>query len=179
MHETVMNFGRGHLSSAVVAGKRVLEVGSYNVNGTIRDHIAPLGPAVYLGVDVNEGPGVDMVCSANELEARLGPTTFDVVVSTEMLEHAQDWRAAINNMKRVLRVGGKLLLTTRSAGFPYHNPPDHWRFEAEHMRAIFADFRIVEVSKDPQVPGIMIFCEKISDTLLNLSNINVPAIEVP
>lgn len=177
MHETVMNFGRGHLSLEMVRGRRVIEVGSYNVNGTIRDHISPLGPASYIGVDVSAGPGVDQVCSANELEARFGAESFDLVVSTEMLEHAADWRAAITNMKRVLRTGGYLLLTTRSAGFPYHNPPDYWRFEADHMRLIFGDFRIVEVSKDPQVPGVMIFAQKLSGALRDLSGIDVPPVE--
>ncbi len=178
MHETVMNFGSS-LTGALVRGKRVLEVGSYNVNGSIRDRIGPLGPARYVGVDISEGPGVDMVCSAVELENRFGKNSFDIIVSTEMLEHAADWKLSIVNMKSCLVVGGYMLLTTRSAGFGYHNPPDHWRFEYSDMARIFADFETINLCKDPQVPGVFFFGRKISDTVADLTDFEVAKMEVP
>lgn len=172
MHETVMNFGSS-LTDDLVRGKRVLEVGSYNVNGSIRDRIEPLRPACYVGVDISEGPGVDIVCSAVELKSRFGENSFDVIITTEMLEHAEDWKSAINNMKSCLAIGGYILLTTRSAGFPYHNPPDHWRFEHADMVRIFSDFDTINLAKDPQVPGVLYFGRKISDTTTDLQGVDV------
>lgn len=169
MHHSVMDFGRAMLNET--AGKQVLEVGSYNVNGTIRDIVEPFGPKSYIGVDINEGPGVDSVCSAIELKDRFGSEAFDLVVSTEMLEHAQDWQAAINNMKSVLRIGGSLLLTTRSVGFPYHNPPDYWRFELDHMRKIFSDFEMAVLQSDPQVPGVLFYGRKLTNETADLSGV--------
>ena len=40
----------------------VLEIGSYDVNGTVRKLFAAAGH--YVGVDLVEGPGVDVVGSA-------------------------------------------------------------------------------------------------------------------
>ena len=92
---------------------------------------AVLGPAVasYFGVDIRPGKGVDEVLDVARLRERFGPEVFDLVTSTEMLEHCHDWQDALYQMLSVLRPGGLLLLTTRSPGFPLHDhPADHWRF---------------------------------------------------
>lgn len=125
-------------------GKRVLEVGSLNVNGSIRGHVERLEPASYVGVDVAAGPGVDCIVSAHGLTDWIGHGVFDLVISTEMLEHVKDWRHALNQLKAVLAPGGTIVLTTRRPGFPRHcHPDDHWRFTAQILRLAFRDFRDV------------------------------------
>lgn len=57
-------------------------------------------------------------------------------------------------MKRVLKPGGRLVLTTRSVGFQYHEPPDYWRFSMEDMREIFADMERVLIEPDSLVSGV-------------------------
>jgi len=68
-----------------VAGKRALEVRSYDHNGTIRPIIEKHGPFEYVGVNMTTS-GVDVVCDAADLEDRFG-AAFDVVLSSEMVEH--------------------------------------------------------------------------------------------
>lgn len=149
------------LTIADVAGKRVLEVGSYDVNGSVRDGIEMLGCAEYIGVDMRDGRGVDEVCNTSGLVERFGAESFDIVVSAEMMEHVEDWRAAISNMKQVCKTGGLILITTRSKGFPRHDyPGDFWRFEIEDMKAIFADCERLELMKDPQDPGVFLLARK-------------------
>jgi SAM-dependent methyltransferase len=156
-----MEFGRTHLSAEDVRGKAVLEVGARDVNGSLRSFVEALGPARYMGVDIEGGPGVDEVCGAEGLAERFGRGSFDVLISTEVLEHVRDWRAAISNFKAVLRPNGVLLLTTRSAGFPYHEyPGDYWRYEADDMREIFADFAIESLESDSFEPGIFVRARK-------------------
>jgi SAM-dependent methyltransferase len=106
-----------------VAGKSVIEVGSYDVNGTTRPFIGALGPSEYIGVDIAAGPGVDVVCNAESLAERFGAGRFDVLITTEMLEHVRDWRTVVNNLKDVLKPGGLIVITTRSPGFPMHGYP--------------------------------------------------------
>jgi len=93
----------------------VLEIGSRNVNGGVRD----LWPGSdYLGCDILPGKGIDVVCDAATHQfGRL----FDVVVSTEVLEHAVTWRQIVHNAARHLKPGGRLILTCAGPGRPEHS----------------------------------------------------------
>lgn len=155
MHESVMQFLRENISEAEIRGKSVLEVGSYDVNGSPRSIIMPLGPGSYVGVDFQAGPGVDRVIDASRLQHEFGFDSFDIVLSTEMLEHAKDWKGAVTSMKRVLKPGGLLVITTRGPGFPYHGyPHDYWRYTSSHFTDIFGDFFVKLLKQDPLFPGI-------------------------
>jgi SAM-dependent methyltransferase len=153
-----MEFLRKVLTADSVGGKSVLEVGSFNVNGSARDLVRHLRPESYVGVDTIPQAGyVDEVVNASDLLARFGPESWDVVVSTEMLEHAKDWRAAVDNMMAVVRPGGLLVVTARGPGFPYHcYPDDFWRFSVSDVAAIFADFVTLYMADDaPGSPGFL------------------------
>lgn len=78
------------------SGTDVLEVGSLNINGTVRDFF---DAASYLGVDVGPGPGVDLVIPGEELSFPDGE--FDVAVSAECFEHNPQWAATFANMHRM------------------------------------------------------------------------------
>jgi SAM-dependent methyltransferase len=141
--QTIEGLLQEHDIAARVRGKHVIEVGSYDVNGTARTVLEPLEPAHYVGVDIIPGPNVDSVCSAFELETRFGRDSFDVVVCTEVLEHIDQWRRAIRNINAILKPGGLLIFSSPSQGFPYHSfPHDYWRFEQEDLPAIFANYTI-------------------------------------
>ena len=114
-----------------------------------------LEPEAYLGVDISSGPRVDEVVDVGDLADRFGDESFDVVVATEVVEHVRNWRSAFTNMKRVLRTGGLLIVTTRSPGFAVHGYPyDFWRYEPWDLQTILSDFEVEEVTPDPDDPGV-------------------------
>lgn len=162
MHDSVMKFVQDSLYMQEVYGRYVLEVGSRDVNGGVRQWITEqLRPAGYLGVDMEPGPGVDHVCRAEQLNEvwKIRKGTYDLVISTEMLEHCEDWRGAVGAMKRMTHSQGILVITTRSPGFPRHeHPGDYWRFTVEDFIKIFADMHIVAVQSDPKPehPGVFL-----------------------
>ena len=91
---------------------------------------------------------------AERLVDYFGSESFDVVISTEVMEHVFDWRLIINNIKSVLKRGGFIYLTTRSKGFPYHAyPHDYWRYEPSDMVRIFRDFEIIRLETDWEGPA--------------------------
>lgn len=126
--------------------KSVLEVGSRNVNGSVRKFFS--GP--YVGLDMEEGDGVDLVNSSAKIPFSKGK--FDVVVSTEVVEHDPTFWLSMQEVGRVMRKGGWLLLTTRGIGFQYHAyPMDYWRFTHDGMRELLqiAGLDEVELTEDP------------------------------
>jgi len=175
MHPSVMDFLAADIQRSEIAGKDVLEVGSQDVNGSPRQVLGKFSPQKYVGVDFAAGKGVDLVLDVARLSSHFGCESFDVVISTEMLEHAQDWRTAVNQMKDVLRPGGLLVVTTRGPGFPYHGyPHDYWRYEIQHFLRIFADMRIDRLISDPQFPGVFLKAQKVDGTAsIDLSKIEV------
>jgi len=157
-------FGATNLTIDQVKGKRVLEVGSYDLNGSLRPIIESWKPAEYVGIDIKEGPGVDLVCDVDDIVDRFGKESFDIVISTELLEHVRDWKKVISNIKKVCRQNGIILLTTRSFGFPYHAyPDDFWRFELADLADIFSDCTIEKLEKDRIGPGVFIKARKPND----------------
>jgi SAM-dependent methyltransferase len=156
-----VDFVRTHVSSVDVIGKHVLEVGALDVNGSARPVIEALEPASYTGTDITWGRGVDELCDVTGLIERYGEDTFDLVVSTELVEHVKDWRAAFTNLKAVVRPGGTILVTTRSRGFKVHGyPRDYWRYEPEDMERVFADFEEVMIEPDGHRPGVFVRARK-------------------
>jgi SAM-dependent methyltransferase len=154
-------FGERSLSRPLVADRDVLEVGSLDVNGSLRPWVESLRPARYVGVDLTPGPGVDEVVDATGLVGRFGRESFDLVITTEMVEHTRDWRSVVSNLKGVLRPGAHLLVTTRSPGFPYHAwPHDFWRYEPADMRQIFGDLDLLTVEPDPGSAGVFVLARR-------------------
>ena len=156
-----IEFGKVHLTKEDVRGKSVIEVGSLDVNGSLRSIAEAFDPSSYTGVDIQMGRGVDLVCDACEVLNRFGAETFDVLISTELLEHVRDWRKVISNFKQILKPNGVLLLTTRSRGFPFHDYPfDFWRYEISDLQSLFSDFIIEAIESDPLKPGVFMKARK-------------------
>lgn len=100
----------------VIAGSRLIEIGAYAVNGTMRSYFA--ATADYVGVDLVEGPGVDLVTFGHEIDHPDG--SYDVATSGECFEHDPHWRETFANMVRLTRPGGLVAFTCASRGRPEH-----------------------------------------------------------
>lgn len=94
-------------------GVSVIEIGSLNINGTVRDFF---DATTYLGVDVSEGPGVDLVMEGQNV--KMPKNTFDVAVSAECFEHNPHWQATFKNMARLAKTA--VIFTCASTGRAEH-----------------------------------------------------------
>jgi len=144
MRPEVMDFFGRTVIPDEFHGKRILEVGSENVNGSIRPLIEKLQPSEFIGIDLHLGNGVDLVLAAEKIVQYFGSESFDVIVSTDTFEHVVDWRAVIRNMKEALKPEGYMYLTAAPMGFQYHPYPyDNWRFTTSDLKKVFADFEVL------------------------------------
>lgn len=84
----------------------VVEIGSRNVNGGVRD-LLPDAES-YLGIDIVSGPGVDLVCDAADW---VPDRTYDLVICNETFEHTPRWREILVVAARAMSRDGLLLLT--------------------------------------------------------------------
>jgi SAM-dependent methyltransferase len=79
-----------------------------------------------VGVDIEPGPRVDIVASADRLP--LDSETFDCVLCTQVLQYVPKPSQAVAEMRRILKPGGLLLLSTHGASFVDRRGGDRWRW---------------------------------------------------
>ena len=95
--------------------KKVLEIGSLNINGTIRDLFYECD---YIGIDLDNGPGVDIICEGQNYDAP--DESYDVVISTECFEHNPYWYETFLNMIRLCKPEGFVVFTCATEGREEH-----------------------------------------------------------
>lgn len=180
MHASVESFIHRALSFGDVNTRDVIEVGSRDVNGSVRKWVEAMRPARYLGIDMLPGRGVDVVMKAEELPFRYLPGSFDTLLCIETIEHVEFWRAAVMGCKISLAPGGVMLFTTRGPGFPLHAyPSDFWRFTPDDFARIFEDMDILQLEPDPQEghPGVFMKARKPKNWKpVNLEGIQVASV---
>jgi SAM-dependent methyltransferase len=97
--------------------------------------------------DIDEKSGADYIidiCKNNEHD--IPSSTFDIIVCTEVLELTLNPFFAIEEIYRLLKTGGILLMTT-PFDFRIHGPlPDCWRFTEHGIRALLNKFQILEIN---------------------------------
>lgn len=131
--------------TATEAGGRVLEIGSRARSGnTYRKLVAP--NATYTGLDVMDGPNVDIVGDAHHL-SRYAPGPYDFIFSISVFEHLlMPWKAALE-MNAVLRTGGLAFIQSHPT-WPLHEEPwDFWRFSENAWEGLFnvhTGFRVLD-----------------------------------
>ena len=136
MHNTASRIGCLAIENYLASGPvRILEVGSYDVNGSLRQ-FAP-ERAEYLGLDVEEGPGVDLVVEPGAAFP-VEDQSCDLVLATSALEHDPAFWTTFLEMCRKLRDGGYLYINVPSNGAVHRFPQDNWRFYPDSGRALAA-----------------------------------------
>ena len=94
---------------------KVLEVGSVNINGSIRMLFSNCD---FLGIDLAPGPDVDLVCEGQKLDHPDG--TYDTIVTAECFEHNPFWVETFENMYRMIKPNGLIIMTCATTGRPEH-----------------------------------------------------------
>jgi SAM-dependent methyltransferase len=116
------------LRAQAVSGERVLDVGCGD-----RPYRDLFPDAV--GFDVPGNPHADLHGLIDSIPVE--NASFDVVLCLQVLEHVPDPAAAVRELRRVVRPGGRVLLSTHGI-YPFHpNPDDLWRWTHQGLERLF------------------------------------------
>ncbi len=121
------------LRSQPYGGLRVLDVGC----GSRPYDPLFAGAAELVGFDVPENPQADLHGFIDAIPAE--DASFDLVLCIQVLEHVPDPAAAVRELRRVVRPGGRVLASTHGIA-PYHpHPDDLWRWTHQGLERLFRD----------------------------------------
>jgi SAM-dependent methyltransferase len=96
-------------------------------------------------INVTRNPLVHIQADVHRLPFREG--IFDLVLCTEVLEHLHTPELALAEMQRVLKPGGKLLLTTPFAYAIHYAPTDYWRYTRHGLERLLRGWRVAEITE--------------------------------
>jgi SAM-dependent methyltransferase len=119
----------------------VLDVGSLDINGNNRYLFEDFE---YTGIDIGPGPNVDVVCSGHEFNPG---KQYDVVISTECMEHNKNWWFTVYNMVSLLKPGGLLIMTMAGQYRPEHGTKNTSPVASPYTHDYYRNIRIADLSK--------------------------------
>ena len=136
----------------------IFDIGAYDVNGSQKPILNPYAHS-YTGVDLNEGPNVDLVLD-NPYKIPIKSNSADVVVSGQAFEHIEFFWLTWQEIVRITKPLGLIFIIVPSAGPEHKYPVDCWRFYPDSMAALakFADCKLLDkyispyksIEDDPQ-----------------------------
>ena len=139
------------------AGLSVLDVG-----GRIQPYRALLGNRIarYFAVDPVRTALVNVIGKGEQLPVT--SNSFDLVFCTQVLEYISAPETVINEIHRVLKPGGILLLSVPALS-PTDSDEEYWRFYPASLRALLAPFSKIEIA--PEGGSITGVCRTVSSGL--------------
>ena len=118
----------------------ILEVGSRRADG--QEDIADLRKLFpgrpYVGLDMRPGPGVDVVGDVEALPQ--ADASVGTVLALETFEHVRRFWKGFDEVRRVLRPDGALLVAVPFYFHLHAHPHDYWRFSPEAFKLLLEDY---------------------------------------
>ena len=131
---------------------KVLEIGSLIVEGQEHLSVRKYFPeAEYIGVDMQQGNGVDVVEDCVDYCYRYYQSgeEFDLILCLDMLEHTKEPYVIIDMVKYALKPDGVLLVTSVFNFHIHEYPNDYWRFTPECFKMLLGnDCRVYKIGSD-------------------------------
>jgi SAM-dependent methyltransferase len=113
--------------------------------GMYVEHLSPFGGEV-IGLEYDFERAADagenspnLINAAGEF-IPLPSSVFDLILSHEVIEHVQDDHAAVREMIRVLKPGGRIALFCPNRGYPYETHGIYWRGKYHFGNKLFVNY---------------------------------------
>lgn len=135
MHLSAHNNAKRFYETYVEASKypKIVEVGSQNVNGSLRPIFENAG--TYTGLDFAPGNGVDIVLK-DAYKFPIADNSVDVVITSSCFEHSEMFWLTYSEVLRILKPNGLFYMNAPSNGGYHAFPYDYWRFFPDSGKAL-------------------------------------------
>jgi len=150
----------------------IFEFGSLQVSD--QEGFADLRPIFpdreYVGCDMRDGPGVDRILDLQNIE--ISSESVGTVLILDTLEHVDYPRIALEEVYRILKLNGIVVITS-VMNFPIHDfPCDYWRFTPDGFKSLLNYFgsQFVDFAGAKQFPHTVVgvaFKGTVTDDSLN------------
>ena len=86
----------------------------------------------------------------------LPSSTFDLILSHEVIEHVGDDRAAVHEMIRILKPGGRILLFCPNRGYPFETHGIFWKGKYYFGNTLFVNY-LPRPWRDKLAPHVRVY----------------------
>jgi SAM-dependent methyltransferase len=120
----------------------------------------------YVGLDVVPGPAVDLVVAPGE-GWPLTDGHFDILLSSQVLEHVEHLERTLSEMDRVLKPGGVAILSFPFLFNEHGAPHDYRRFTAHQAARLLPGYRVLTLERQGGVgsTSAILFLNWVDDSL--------------
>ena len=150
----------------------ILEVGSKNHVGKNHGATVPFREVYpkneYLGLDLEEGLGVDVLIDLAEGIGDLPENHFGLVICCSVMEYVRrPWKMA-ENITRLVRPGGKLYVSVPWVWRYHQYPDDYYRFSFRGIMELFSDYDWANIHYSTTAVGEFLI---VKDNCLGIDNL--------
>jgi SAM-dependent methyltransferase len=120
-----------------------------------------LNCTTYHRADFPGAEGLDFVLNA-DTRIPAPAQNYDLILSTQVLEHVPDPQQYLVECKRLLRSGGRLVLSTHGTFHDHACPHDYWRWTADGLRITLerSGFRVSRLLKLTSGPRALLYLNR-------------------
>jgi SAM-dependent methyltransferase len=132
--------------------------------GMYVEHLSPFGGKV-IGLEYDferaaeAGENSPSILNAAGEFIPLSSSAFDLILSHEVIEHVQDDHAAVREMFRVLKPGGRIALFCPNRGYPYETHGIYWRGKYHFGNKLFVNYLPLAI-RNKLAPHVRVYTKK-------------------
>ena len=132
--------------------------------GMYVEHLSPFGGEV-IGLEYDferaaqAAENSPLIINAAGEFIPLPASTFDLILSHEVIEHVQDDQAAIREMIRVLKPGGRIALFCPNRGYPYETHGIYWKGQYHFGNKLFVNY-LPRSLRNKLAPHVRVYSKK-------------------
>jgi len=121
---------------------KILELGTKRSDPKIptnrKHYFKDITNVEYVMTDYQNGIDVDVLCDLHKINDTFKHEEFDLILSFSTFEHLKYPQLVSHNLMKILKVGGRIVISTHQS-FPLHGYKyDYYRFSREAIKSIFS-----------------------------------------